>query len=95
MTVTIDKDALKRAAKITVDEHGQPVAQIPLTVWEELIGEAREEDLPQHERIEAVLQEIKDNPDKKSDAWWDDFMQFLKDNRMNFEERDLDWGDAQ
>ena len=83
MTTIIDKDALKRAATMTVDEHGQLVAQIPLKVWQELVGKEPEEALPQHERIKAVLQEIKDNPDKRSDAWWDEFNQFLRENRVN------------
>jgi PHD/YefM family antitoxin component YafN of YafNO toxin-antitoxin module len=86
-------DELKKSAKKTVDEHGQPAVLIPLSVWEKFMGEEIELELPQHERIKAVLQEIKENPDKMSEEWWDDFDTFLRENRVNFEERDLDWGD--
>ena len=86
---------LKRAAYKTVDERGQPVVQIPLKVWEEFVGEEElEPEIPQYERIKRLLDSWKNEPDDKDDAWWDDFMQFLKDNRVSFEERDLNWGDA-
>ena len=85
---------LKRAVHKTLDDKGQPVVQIPLDVWEEFVGEEFEPELPQHERIKRLLDSWKNEPDDKDDAWWDDFMQFLKDNRVSFEERDLNWGDA-
>jgi hypothetical protein len=72
-------EELKRAARKTTDEHGQPAVLIPLDVWAEFM----EEELPQHELIKIALQAIKDNPDKKSDEWWDEFDTFLRENRVN------------
>ena len=49
-------DELKRAARKTTDEHGQPIVQIPLNVWEEYVEkEKTEEELPQHVRLIALL----------------------------------------
>lgn len=47
-------------------------------------------DLPEHNlRQLAVLDWIKANPDKESDEWWQEFEQFLRENRFRIRERDL------
>ena len=40
-------------------------------------------------RLEATLKKIEDDPDPPSKQWWDEFEQFLKENRVSFPERDL------
>ncbi len=86
----INLDALKEAARIVKDEKGDTVVQIPLPVWEQLVGAVpSDEDLPQHERIKALLREWQEHPDDTPDQWWDEFEEFLKENRVNFPERDL------
>lgn len=44
----------------------------------------------QAERLRETLKRIAQNPDKKSDEWWDEFEQFLKENRFNLNLRNLD-----
>ena len=45
-------------ARKTVDEHGQPAMLIPLDVWKVYVEEDKpEEELPQHIRILALLDE--------------------------------------
>lgn len=98
-------DELKRAAKEATDENGQPIVQIPLDVWQRFLEDEpdvkdtrspqeilADETLPQHIRINAALEILEDIPDDKSEEWWDEFEQFLRENRMSFPERDLDWG---
>lgn len=43
----------------------------------------------QNQRLLAILDWIQADPHKQSDEWWDDFEQFLKENRFNIRERDL------
>lgn len=83
--------AIRQAARKVKDEHGNDVMQIPIEVWEEVFeDEAIEEHTPsQIEQIMAVIKEWENIPDDKSQEWWDEFDAFLKDNRVNFEERDL------
>ena len=88
----VDINALKQAARIVKDENGEPVVQITLELWEDIMN-SLQPDMPQHERIKAVLKLWESIPDDKSDEWWDEFNQFLKDNRVNFPERDLGFGD--
>lgn len=88
----VDMDKLIQAARIVKDENGEPVVQITLETWEDIVNSLHP-DLPQSERIKAVLKLWESIPDDKSPEWWDEFEQFLKDNRMNFPERDLGFGD--
>jgi hypothetical protein len=87
-----DLEALKQVARFTHDEHGQPVVQIPLAAWTEFMAETGAEP-PQHERIKALLKEWEEHPDDTPAEWWDEFEEFLKQNRVNFPERDLDFGE--
>jgi hypothetical protein len=41
------------------------------------------------------LEEWEATPSDKSEEWWDEFQQFLKDNRFNIPEQDLVLGDDQ
>ena len=49
-------------------------------------------DIPQHERIKAVLEEIYSHASDKSPEWWAEFDEFMKENRFNIPERDF-WND--
>lgn len=86
MTNTVN---LEQAARYTVDEYGNPVVQIPVSLWHEILGEFG---VPsQYESMKALFEEWAKRPpeEKPSDEWWDEFDQFLRDNRLNFQERDL------
>lgn len=45
--------------------------------------------LSPNERIKALLAEWDAEPDEESEEWWEEFRAFLKENRLNFPERDL------
>lgn len=88
-----DLTDIKQAARVVKDENGLPVVQVPLDLWEAVMGEIEPEAPSQIEQILAVLKEWENEPDDKSPEWWDEFDQFLKDNQVNFSERDLGLGD--
>lgn len=89
----VDLTAIKQAARVVKDENGNPVVQIPLEVWEEVVGSIKQ-DLPQYERIKALLKKWEEEPeDDMPNEWWDEYFQFLKENPVNFEERDLGFGE--
>ncbi len=86
-------DELKRAAIETTDENGAPIVQIPLAVWQRFIASepgAEEATSTPAGQVLSLMQEWEQRPeDDQSDEWWDEFEQFVKDNRMNFAERDI------
>ena len=43
--------------------------------------------LSQADRIRALFEEWATEPDDTPDEWWDEFDQFLRDNRLNFAPR--------
>lgn len=83
-----DLSTIKEAARIVSDEHGMPVVQIPLALWEEIVKAVAPGQLPQHERIRATLQAWETEQDEMPDEWWDEFSRFLRENRVQFTPRD-------
>jgi hypothetical protein len=81
---------IQRSARIVRDENGQPVIQVPLALWEAVIGPLEEPEVPQHERIRAVLDAWADVADDQSEASWDTFDTFMQTNRFQINERNLD-----
>lgn len=81
----VDITALKQAVHIVLDEHGEPVAQVPLSLWETLLNNLALEH-PQHERILALLAEWDAEPDDTPAEWWDEFDIFLSSHRLNFQD---------
>jgi hypothetical protein len=73
-------EAIKQAARVTVDQQGKPVVQIPLDVWQKWLAE---DEKPQQERIRAALQEWDTEAADLSDEWWDEFQLFLQNNRLD------------
>lgn len=94
----IDLSALKQAARIVTDEKGERVVQIPLPVWQEYVGNSLKDQQPvrsKNEEILALLHEWHEHPeDDKPPEWWDEFDQFLRENRFNIPERDLGLNDT-
>lgn len=89
----VDINALKQAARIVKDENGEPVVQIPLTLWEEMVANAVPK-ISQKQKVMALLKKWDNEPENDMpEEWWADFLEFLKANRMNFEERNLGFGD--
>jgi hypothetical protein len=88
-----DLSELKQAARITRDERGEPVVQIPLDRWNEFLSE-QEPKPSQKEQILDLLDQWDNDPENDmSDEWWDEFDEFLKANRVNFGDRDPGPGD--
>ncbi|MBL8161908.1 MAG: hypothetical protein JNJ61_07965 [Anaerolineae bacterium] len=81
---------IQRSARITHDENGQPVIQVPLALWEAVIGPLEKQEIPQHERIRAVLDAWEQVVDDQSEAWWDAFDTFMQANRFQINDRNLD-----
>jgi hypothetical protein len=77
--------AIRKAARVVVDEQGQSVVQIPLPLWEELLSRVESGEPLQHTRIKALLADWASQPDDTSDEWWDELQTFLKEHRVNFE----------
>ncbi len=71
---------IKQAARVTVDQQGKAVVQIPLDVWQEWLAE---DEKPQYERIRAALQDWDTEAADLSDEWWDEFQLFLQNNRLD------------
>lgn len=69
---------MKQAARVVKDEHGESVVQVPLDVWEAVVGnmEEKKTQLTQGERLQALLKSWENEPDDKSPEWWDDFDSF-------------------
>ena len=89
----VDLTHLQQAARKTTDENGNPVVQIPLEVWEEFLTETRPQP-SQKEQIEALLKKWEnESEDDMPEEWWDEYFQFLKENPVTFEERDLGFGE--
>ncbi len=84
----VDFSKLQHEARITTDEHGDIVVQIPLTLWQELVKQVS----PQHERISALLKQWEAEPDDTPPAWWDEFDKFLEENRVSFDYLDRELG---
>ncbi len=94
----VDMDKLIQAARIVKDENGEPVVQVPLNLWQDVVGPVKTESIPdkpsQVQQILSLLKEWENDPEHDMpDEWWDEFEQFLQENRMNFPERDLGFGD--
>jgi hypothetical protein len=83
----VDITTIKQAAQIVTDEHGDPVVQLPLSMWEALV-DSLESERPQHERIKALLAEWDAQADDMPDGWWDEFDAFLAEHRMRFDDYD-------
>jgi len=43
-----------------------------------------DDELPQYERLLALLDSWQAEPDDKSSEWWDEFDAFIQDNRPTF-----------
>ncbi len=77
---------IKEAAQSTVNEQGKPVVQIPRELWDEWLAQqpkSIQELRPENQQALALLDEWEANPDDTPDEWWDQFQQFLKDNRFD------------
>lgn len=83
----MDKTALQHAARVTTDEGGNPVVQIPLALWEAILNAAN--DTPQYERIKNLLAMWQSETDDLPDKWWDAFEADLKSSRLNLSRDDL------
>lgn len=94
----VDMNALIQAARIVKDENGEPVVQVPLDLWQTVIGPVKPEPTPdkpsQVQQILSLLKEWERNPEHHMpDGWWDEFDQFLRENRLNFPERNFGLGE--
>ncbi|MBZ0304278.1 MAG: hypothetical protein K8J31_31370 [Anaerolineae bacterium] len=88
-----DLQDLKQAARITRDENGEPVVEIPLSAWNEFLA-VQESKPSQKQRVLDLLDEWEQDPENAMPAeWWDEFDEFLKANRVNFGERHLGFDD--
>ncbi|HRE49193.1 MAG TPA: hypothetical protein PLD47_15800 [Aggregatilineales bacterium] len=83
----MDKQTLQRAAHITTDSEGNPVVQLPLSLWEAVLASV--EDTPQDERIKALLASWDADPDPTPSVWWDEFAADLRASRFRLPKRDL------
>lgn len=83
----VDMTSLKRSARIVRDQTGEPVVQIPLSLWQEWLAESDPEH-SQLQQINRLLQSWEDESDEMPQGWWDEFRQFLKDNRLDLETHD-------
>lgn len=74
---------MKQAARLVKYENGNPVMQVPLAVWQAVVGEVEEKQPSQKQRILALLKQWENEPETDMpDEWWDTFQQFLQDNRV-------------
>lgn len=82
----VDIYALQRAAHETTDENGNSVVQIPLELWQEWTREQTPQVRTQSQvdALQALVDTWYATPDDKSEEWWDEFDQFMRENRMNF-----------
>jgi hypothetical protein len=86
---------MKQAARVVNDENGNPVVQVPLDVWEAVVGKVEEKqpELSQGESIKALLKSWENEPDDKSPEWWGEFDEFLKENPVQLGDPDSFPGD--
>jgi hypothetical protein len=92
----VNLSLLKKAARFETDANGEEVVVIPRRMWDDVLepepgwgmGQGRIQDV-----LNAIHQWQPTTADDKSPAWWDEFDQFLKDNRPAFPVRDYGWGD--
>jgi hypothetical protein len=85
---------MKQAARVVKDENGQPVVQVPLDVWEAVVGKVEEKQpLSQGEQIQALLKSWENEPDDKSPEWWQEFDEFLKENPIRLGDPESFQGD--
>lgn len=73
-----------------VMENGRlrPLNPLPLREGEQAeITLVFPEDVEPEETLAEVLRDIREESDRHSPEWWDDFDQFIRDNRVNFVER--------
>jgi hypothetical protein len=90
-----DITTLQKAARVSMDENGEPVIQIPLALWDEFkasFEEPESQQPSQSDRIRAALQEIKHQAEEDPPNWGEDFRTFLKENRLDLTRKDLDVG---
>ncbi len=90
----IDLEGIKQAAQMKVNEQGTPVAQIPRSLWEELMTYL--ESLPPgNGRAKVLVSELSCEEESVPEPSWEDFQRFLKESFLNFHEFNLglneDW----
>jgi hypothetical protein len=90
-----DLSRLKAASEVIQDEQGNKFVRVPLQVWQEEIDMPNTTITPeeQHRALKALLADWSAHPDDTPAEWWAEFDAFLKDNRMQFPERDLGFKD--
>jgi hypothetical protein len=79
-----DITTLQKAARVSTDENGEPVIQIPLALWDEFKAGFQEPEPQQSSQAERILAVI-DSWDKESD----------KMSPVTFPVPDLDLGEEQ
>jgi hypothetical protein len=84
----MDVSAITQAARVTTDDQGSPVVILPLSLWQELLRQINVE-IPQHERIKAILKRWESEPDDTPSGWWEALDADLRANRTMFPERAL------
>lgn len=84
-----DLATIKQVAQITQDAEGHEVVLIPRALWEAFVEDLEQRDVPQHERIKALLRQWENEPDDTPPEWWEEFDRFLRENRFQIGERDL------
>lgn len=65
----VDINALKQAARIVKDENGEPVVQIPLTLWEEMVANAVPK-ISQKQKVMALLKKWDNEPENDMPEEW-------------------------
>lgn len=98
MTAT---ELLNSAQFITDADGNKTAVLVDLAVWQEIIVALEKLDTleatgepeipPQNRRALALLQDWANEPSDKDEAWWDEFEQELRDNRLTFR-REVDLG---
>jgi hypothetical protein len=59
--------------------------QIPFELWEEIVAQIEPKN-EQVKKILAIVEAWKNDSDYPSEEWWDEFEQFLEDNRFTLGE---------
>lgn len=80
---------IKQLARTTQDDDGNPIVQLPLAAWVDLLNQLEvTAQSTQVEQVKSLLKEWEqDTDDDLPDAWWDDFQAFLKETRFNASQR--------
>ncbi len=86
-----DLSRLKAAAEVFQDERGNKFVKVPLRVWQEEVEMPNTTIAPeeQHQAIKALLAEWRAQPDDTPGEWWDEFDAFMRENRLQFPDRNL------